>query len=95
MSDQKPPRQSWESLNRGSTIRPAGSTDDDDAMVLAATTSGSGRLLMDWLRETYIEHLCRQGASEAELREAEACRRLVHRLEDMRDRAAEKARTKA
>ena len=96
MTDPKkpePPRQSWDALqNRGSTVRPAGSTDGEDEIVMVAVTGAAGSRLMEWLRKTYIDHHCRPAASEAELREADACRRLVHRLEDMRDRALERKR---
>ena len=85
-----PPRESWEGLRRG-TVRPVVGSEGDDEMVMRATSGGDGRLLLEWLRKTYIEHECSPGASEAELREAEAKRRLVHGLENMRDRAIERA----
>jgi hypothetical protein len=94
MTEKAPPRESWEGLQQKPAATANGNP-DDDTMVLAATSSGAGQQLMEYLRRRYIEHRNRPGASEAELREAEACRRLVGDLEAMRDRAMEKGRTRS
>jgi hypothetical protein len=80
-----PPRESWEALQRRQ-VQPV-STDGDDETVMLAVTGLVGERFMEWLRKTYIEARCRPGATEAELREAEAKRALVFDLETRRDRA--------
>lgn len=87
----KPPRESWEGLRREFSVQgtqvDAPETDTVEEMVMRAV-SGPGQALLDWLRAEFIEKRNRPGASEAELRELEAQRYLVHRIEDMRDKGA-------
>lgn len=85
----KPPRASWESLSHAKPASEAiavPAEDTPEEMVMRAVLIGPGAEMLAWLRKEYIEKRNRAGASEAELREMEAQRALVHRLETMRDR---------
>lgn len=87
MTDEAPPRASWESLSR-KPGEPAGPLPSDtiEEMVMRAVLIGPGAELLAWLRKETIEKRNQPGASEASLRELEAQRALVQRLEVMRDR---------
>lgn len=90
----KPPPASWESLQqrpRGVSTEPP-DHDTPEELVWRATSAGVGKDLLDWLRAEYIEKRNQPLAHEAQLREFEAERRLVARLEQMRDSGAEIAR---
>jgi hypothetical protein len=84
----KPPRASWQALDRSQQPDAAAPTTDDtpEEMVMRAVLIGPGAEMLAWLRKEYIEKRNRAGASEADLRELEAQRALVHRLESMRDK---------
>lgn len=89
-------RPSWDDFNQrraraSAPTKAAGERSDDEIVAL--------HLSDELLRVLYgltIDSRCRPGATEAELREAEAKRHLVHRLETMREAGrmimAEKAR---
>lgn len=83
-----PPRESWEGLTRRSEPASTAPPDHDtpEEMVMRVLSGGDGPNLIDWLRREYVDHCCRPAATEAEIREAEARRQLVRRLEAMRDR---------
>lgn len=99
MADPNPPAASWEALQRPGRA-PAASTeppahDTIEEKVARALTGGSGPELLVFLRDKYIERMPRPLASDAELREDAACRRLVKDLEQMIERAAEIAAMRA
>lgn len=85
----KPPSATWESLRRQNAAAAAPAHDTPEEMVLRATTGPDGYALMEWLRQEYIERRNGPMATESALREAEACRGLVDRLEKMRLRGIE------
>lgn len=97
MTKLPPPRESWEALQRVGGVQSAGAPPEDTAeeLVWRAVSAGVGADLLDYLRSITIEKRNHPGASEAELRESEAQRVLVHRLETMRDRGAEIASARA
>lgn len=89
--NRKPPRESWEGLKRTypqGTAPDVPDADTTEEMVMRAV-SGPGQALLDWLRAEFIEKRNRPGASEAELRELEAQRSLVSRIETMAKKGAQ------
>lgn len=85
-----PPRESWEALQgKAQHERPIPETDTPEEMVMRALSAGPGRDLLDWLKREYIEKRNLPGASEAALRELEAQRALVDRLEKMKNAGKE------
>ena len=88
-------RPSWNDFSRKQAAEPKVTTpgeESDDDIVAAILSGPRGR---DFLRVLYgltIDKRCRPGATEAELREAEAKRHLVQTLEAMRDRGLEAKR---
>lgn len=89
----RPPPQSWEGLQQRVPRHAAQiASDTPEEMVMRVTSGGEGKKLLDWLHAEFVEKTCAPGASEAELREADAYRRLVKRLERMCEQGAEIAR---
>jgi len=86
-----PPRESWESLQRQGGAQSAEPPAEDTAeeLVWRAVSAGVGADLLDYLRSITIEKRNTPGAPEADLRELEAQRALVNKLQIMRDRGAE------
>lgn len=91
MTKQSMPAACWEQFSRSreaGTLTPP-DTDTAEELVWRAVSAGTGKDLLDWLRAETIEKRDPERATEAQLRESEAKRNLVHRLEMMRDRGAE------
>lgn len=75
--------------------RAAPAEDGAADLMLRVFTSKDGRALMEHLYAAYVDYRCRPGATEAELREAEAKRQVVYELEKLRDAAIENASRRA
>lgn len=89
---------SWQNLQRRQAARPqqaAAATRSDDETVAAVLSGGNGDQFLRILYAMTIDSRCRPGASEAELREAEAKRHLVHQIEQMRDRGLQSMKERA
>lgn len=84
MSRQPP---NWgEFARRQADAPPPATAREDFADICARLLNGAdGREFMRLLYEMHVDRRCRPGASEAELREAEAKRALVAEIEKARD----------
>jgi hypothetical protein len=87
------PKVSWEAL-RNRPLTPVAAAiertaDTPEEMVWRAVSGGLGADLLEWLRSETIEKRDPADATDAQLRESEANRRLVAKIENMRDRGAE------
>lgn len=82
--------------SRKQNVEPATEQDASD-ICARVLTSGDGKEFLRHLYALYVDKRCRPQATEAELREAEAKRQLVHDLEKLRDdglkRAVEQKKT--
>ena len=94
---QKPPAVSWEALSRPAAPQPdaAPPRNTPEEMVMRALSGPAGRDFLQWLHKTYVEKSPRPQASDAELREDAACRRLVLDLERMNERGSEIAASRS
>lgn len=70
-------------------------TDTDEELVMRVLSGREGQRFMEFLRAETIEKRNRPNASDAELREMEAQRQLVARLELMAKRGAEIAASRS
>lgn len=89
----QPPRESWESLIERAQPESVAvpDQDTDEELVFRALSDE----LLEWLKRRYIEFRDPERASEPQLRESEAKRRLVYDLERMSKRGAEIAAARA
>lgn len=83
---------SWDDFKREQRGADAAKDDDIAETCMRVFGSADGRDLLKHLYATYVDRRCRPGATEAELREAEAQRRLVHDLEKLRDEGAQRVK---
>lgn len=84
------PAQHWGKLKSHKESAPVSESSDWEAEAFAnCLNTPAGRQMMQILRSRTIERRARPQATEAELREMEAQRALVHDMEKERDRGIE------
>jgi hypothetical protein len=88
----RPPNWGEFSRKQAGAAPATGDTADFSETCMRVFTSPDGRDLLKHLYAEVVDARGRPQASDAELREAEAQRRLVFRLEQLRDEGIERAR---
>ena len=84
----------FERKQRAATPGPSPERESFEDICARSLTTADGRELLRFLYEQYVDRRDRPGASEAELRESEAKRRMVFELEVARDAGLERAKNR-